>query len=195
MAAVTFDGGPARSSADRNIFLSLVCLVWVGIISGFGTDSYVHVRDHGLDYPPIVHVHAATFVGWLVLFTVQVALVRNGRPDLHRRLGVAGMALAAAVLVMGPATALIVDARKFAATGETPEFLAIQLTDMIAFATFTGAGLLTRNRDSALHKRLMLMGLFYISNAGFGRFLNWFVVGQPGSWAAISSASIWAAIS
>jgi hypothetical protein len=49
--------------------------VWVGVLSGFGTDSFKHLREYGLDYPLIVHLHAVAFVGWLVLFTVQVALI------------------------------------------------------------------------------------------------------------------------
>ena len=179
MAAVTFDGGPARSSVDRNFFLILVGLVWIGILSGFGTDSFNHVSKQGLDYPLIVHAHAVAFVGWLALFTTQVMLIRNGRPDIHRKLGVLGLVLACVMVVLGPATALVVDARRFETAGQTPEFLAVQFTDMIAFATFTAAGLLMR-RDAGVHKRMMLMGLFYISNAGWARYLTWFVVGQPG---------------
>jgi hypothetical protein len=146
-------------------------LVWVAVLSGFGTDTFNHVSKYGLDYPLIVHFHAVAFVGWLSLFTVQVALIRQGRPDVHRRLGLAGVVLAAIMVVLGPATALVVDAGRFAATGQTPEFLAVQLTDIVAFSGLTGAGLLLRAR-SAAHKRLMLLGLIYISDAGFARLLN-----------------------
>jgi hypothetical protein len=146
-------------------------LVWVGVLSGFGADSFNHLRKYGLDYPLIVHVHAVAFVGWLVLFTVQVALIRTGRADIHRRLGVAGAVLAAMMVVLGPATALVVAGGRFAATGQTPEFLAVQFTDILAFTGLTAAGLLMR-RIPVAHKRLMLLGLIYISDAGFSRFLN-----------------------
>lgn len=146
-------------------------LVWVGVLSGFGTDSFNHVRKYGLDYPLIVHFHAVAFVGWLALFTVQVALIRTARADMHRQLGIVGTGLAAVMVVLGPATALVVDAARFAATGRTPEFLAVQLTDILAFAGLTAAGLLMRRIPSA-HKRLMLLGLIYISDAGFARLLN-----------------------
>ena len=141
------------------------------MLSGFGTDSFNHVSKYGLDYPLIVHFHAVAFVGWLVLFTVQVALIRTARADIHRRLGMAGAVLAALMAVLGPATALTVDAARFAATGRTPEFLAVQFTDILAFVGLTTAGLLMRGVASA-HKRLMLLGLIYISDAGFARFLN-----------------------
>ena len=47
-------------------------------------------------YPPAIHIHAAAFVGWLALLTVQITFIRRGRYDLHRRLGVFGGALAVA---------------------------------------------------------------------------------------------------
>ena len=145
--------------------------VWVAVLSGFGTDTFNHLSKYGLDYPLIVHFHAVAFVGYLALFTVQVALIRMARADIHRRLGLAGAALAAIMVVLGPATALVVDAGRFSATGRTPEFLAVQLTDILAFTGFTAAGLLLRARPAA-HKRLMLLGLIYISDAGFARLLN-----------------------
>ncbi|HEY3888902.1 MAG TPA: hypothetical protein VGL73_10035 [Caulobacteraceae bacterium] len=171
MAAIALGDFPARPSADRNAFLGLTALVWVAVLSGFGTDSFDHVSKHGLDYPLIVHFHAMAFVGFLVLFTVQVSLIRAGRVDLHQRLGVAGAGLAAIMVVLGPATAMIVDAGAYAADGQTPEFLAVQFTDILAFAGLVSAGLLLRGVPSA-HKRLMLLGLIYISDAGFARFLN-----------------------
>jgi hypothetical protein len=162
-------------------------LVWVGVLSGFGTDSFNHVSKYGLDYPLIVHFHAVAFVGWLILFTVQVALIRSSRADIHRRLGIAGAVLAAVMVVLGPATALVVDAARFAATGRTPEFLAVQLTDILAFAGLTAAGLLMRG-TSAAHKRLMLLGLIYISDAGFARLLN-------GAMAAPLGDGVWGSVS
>jgi hypothetical protein len=173
MTAVAMQGFAPRPAADRNAFLVLVGLVWVGVISGFGTDSFDHVSKHGLDYPLIVHVHALAMVSWLVLFTTQVALIQIGRPDLHRRLGMAALGLAALMIVLGPAAALTTDAARYAATGKTPEFLAVQLLDIVAFTTLTGAGVLLRGSPAA-HKRLMMLGLIYISNAGFARFLNGF---------------------
>jgi hypothetical protein len=171
IATTTLKGFSARTPADRNAVLLFTALVWVGVLSGFGTDSFEHLRKYGLDYPLIVHLHAVAFVGWLVLFTVQVALIRTARADIHRRLGVAGAVLAAMMVVLGPVTALVVAGARFAATGQTPEFLAVQFTDILAFTGLTTAGLLMR-RIPLAHKRLMLLGLIYISDAGFSRFLN-----------------------
>ncbi|CAM0998611.1 hypothetical protein EJMOOK_08090 [Rhodanobacter sp. Root179] len=190
MTAIASGYFPAQPRADRQAFLLFTALVWLGVLSGFGTDSFRHLRKFGLDYPWIVHVHAVAFVGYLVLFTTQVALIRNGRPDIHRKLGIAGAALAVVMLVLGPAAAIVVHGIRYAATGDTPEFLAVQLTDMLGFAGLTGAGLLLRKTSSA-HKRLMLMGLIYISDAGFGRFLNGFAAAPLGDGLAGTAVAVY----
>jgi hypothetical protein len=157
--------------ADRNAFLVLTACVWVGVLMGFGGDIRQHVAKHGLDYPLIVHVHAAAFVGWLALFTVQVLLIRSRRFETHKRLGFAMLGLAAFMVFIGPATAIYMDHRALGTPDSEPSFIAIQLLDIIAFAGFVAAAVLWRGAAS-VHKRMMLMGLLYISDAGFARWLH-----------------------
>jgi len=71
---------------DRNFFLACVALVWLGIFSGFVPQVIKHFKTNAPAYPPIIHVHAAAFVGWLTLLTVQILLIRSGKPGLHRKL-------------------------------------------------------------------------------------------------------------
>ncbi|CAN5234560.1 hypothetical protein BH09PSE2_BH09PSE2_04420 [soil metagenome] len=156
--------------ADRNAFLIFTAVVWVGILAGFGGDVRQHVAKHGLDYPLIVHVHAAAFVSWLILFTVQVFLIRLHRPDIHMKLGLAMLGLAAFMVVIGPATAIYMDHRVLGKPDADTTFVAIQLLDIVAFAGFVIAAAVWRARPS-IHKRMMLMSLIFISDAGFARWL------------------------
>jgi hypothetical protein len=158
---------PPRDT-DRNAILVLLGLIWLGVLMGFGGEI---LREPTRVYLPIVHVHAAVFVGWLVLVTVQVLLVRKGDVALHRRLGLLGAAVAGVMVVLGPATAIVVDAAKFAAKGRAPIFLSVQFADMLAFTTLVGAGLLLRARPD-YHRRLMLLGTLFISDAGSSRWLG-----------------------
>src|ERR1051326_8202165 len=80
---------------DRNFFAAYVALIWCGILGGFVPEIVQHIAQHKPPFPPIVHVHAVVFLGWLALLSVQVALIRRRRPDLHRRLGTAAIGLAA----------------------------------------------------------------------------------------------------
>jgi hypothetical protein len=144
-------------------------LIWIGIVMGFGNDLVSHFASHEPAYPIIVHVHAAIFVSFLVLMTVQILFVRAGRTDLHRTLGVAGVTLAAVMLLVGPATAFAVQHAHF--PGSHPQFMAIQFGGILAFAVLVAAAVWKRN-DAPAHKRLMLLAILAISDAGFARWLG-----------------------
>jgi hypothetical protein len=154
---------------DRNFFLTWMILIWAGVLSGFVPEIVQHFVKREPAYPPIIHVHGAVFVGWLALLTAQILLIRAGRWRIHQRLGVAGAGLAAIMLVVGPATAVVMDRLEFGTPKDSTPFLIVQLTDMASFAVLAGSGLALRGRPAA-HKRLMLMATLYIADAGFARF-------------------------
>jgi uncharacterized membrane protein YozB (DUF420 family) len=156
---------------DRDFFITWVVLIWVGIVMGFGTDMIRHFQTHERAYPLIVHFHAAAFVGWMVVLTTQVLLIRTRRHDLHRRLGFAAMGLAAAMIVLGPLAAIITQRLDFGTPHSDPSFVAIQFGGITAFATLAGAAFLLRGNSSA-HKRLILLATLSISSAGFARWLG-----------------------
>jgi cation transporter-like permease len=156
---------------DRNFFLILVMLIWVGIVMGFGGEIVEHIQKHEPAYSLIVHFHAAAFVGWLVLLTVQILLIRRQRHDLHMQLGIAAMVLAAIMIVIGPATAIVVQRAQFGTPDSDPAFFAIQFLDIVAFAGLVIAAFLQRGNSPA-HKRLMLLATLMISDAGFARWLG-----------------------
>jgi len=154
--------------ADRNFFILLVSLTWLGVVSGFGLDMIDHFKGTR-PYPLIVHFHAALFVGWLVLLTTQVLLIRNRRADIHRRLGMTAAWLIPVMVVVALATAWTVQRQVALLPGNHhPQFISINITDMLGFATLAGAGVALR-RDSSAHKRLMLLSVLYLSTAGFAR--------------------------
>jgi uncharacterized membrane protein len=153
---------------DHDFFLIMVLLIWVGIVMGFGSDMLHRARAHAPPFPVIVDVHAAVFVSWLCVVTTQILLVRSGRTDLHRRLGRAAVSLFVAVAVLGPATVLTVYHLGFVGPKGGPEFMSVQLLDMLAFTVIVTAALWLRRAPHA-HKRLMLLALIIIADAGFSR--------------------------
>ncbi|HEY1792300.1 MAG TPA: hypothetical protein VGG34_05240 [Opitutaceae bacterium] len=148
----------------------MVALAWVGILRGFGGDIVDHVQKHKPAFALIVHIHAVVFVLWLVLFTVQILLIRSKKIPVHKRLGFALVYLAGLMAVIGPATALTVQHHSMADPGADPSFLSVQFTDILAFVGLTGAAIVLRRSPSA-HKRLILLGTLYITDAGFARWL------------------------
>lgn len=175
-----------RARWDRDFFLLMVGLIWLGILMGFVPEIVAHVRAHKPAFPLIVHIHGAVFVSWLCLLTTQVLLIRGGRTDIHRRLGLAGAVLAPIMIVVGLTTAVVMDRLHFHAadSDNDPSFLAIQLADILSFGVLATAALLWRKSASA-HKRLILLATIFIADAGFAR---WWgdslvkLVGQHGFW-------------
>ncbi len=152
--------GSRRLSADHVFFSSMAVLLACTIIAGFSRSYFLKALTGAPRLPFFVHVHAAVFTSWLVVFVVQTALVRRGRIDLHRRVGAAGAVLAATMLVVGMVTA-VVGARHGYDGGPTnffpePEsFLLVPLRDILVFATLISVGLYNR-RNPEVHKRAML---------------------------------------
>ena len=152
---------------DRTACLVLLILLWFGILSGFGLDlpSFLAKAPPA---PEIVHLHAVIFVGWMVFLTVQILSIRNHQVAWHRRWGAFGAGLAALMLVVGPLTARAVDRQGWFIHHHQPNFLAVQLGDLVAFGVLVAFGLAFRKRPST-HKRLMLLAVIALSAAGWAR--------------------------
>ncbi|MET0307387.1 MAG: hypothetical protein ABW023_01660 [Sphingomonas sp.] len=151
---------PARHFApfhkwDRNFFLILLLAIWIAILGGFGLDMARRAMAGRLSFPWIVHVHALAFTGWLLLFAAQVLLVRTRNVALHRKLGLAALLLLPMMLLLGPATVIVLNTADQAAPPEQLSFMSTQLTNVLGSAALLAAGLLSR-RDPTAHKRLML---------------------------------------
>lgn len=172
LAAPPHRGGWSARTADyrgqdRNFFLLMVGLIWLGILMGFVPEIIGRVHA---DKPflAVVYFHGAVFVGWLALLTVQVLLIRARRVNLHRELGMAGVALYGAMLVLGVVTSVVVDHHAYVTAHGDPSFLSIQLGDMLAFGVL-GAFAIALRKSPEAHKRLMILATICIADAGFSR--------------------------
>ena len=157
---------------DRTFFLAFAALAWISIVMGFGPGVKGQLTGQSPFPHLIVHVHAVVFSLWLVLFTAQIWLIRSRRPDIHRKLGLSAVALVPIMVVLGLATAIISRRVNFEA-GNTVmlAFMIVPLTDMVIFPSLAVPALLLR-KDSAAHKRLMLMATAALLPASFGRWIG-----------------------
>jgi hypothetical protein len=156
------------------------------VVAGFSATYYLRFFTGGPTatlsggpFTTLVHVHAALFTAWIVLFVVQTALISGRRVAVHRRLGVAGAALAAAMIVAATLTAVATARRGSAPVGTDPlAFLVIPLFDVALFATFITTALAFR-RDKEAHKRLMLLAYVSIIVAAVARLPGVLALGPP----------------
>ena len=149
------------------IVAALVALSVVFI--GFARTYYLKGLFEGAPLGGMVHLHGALMTAWLLLFFIQATLIRAERVQMHRRLGLTGALLAAAVVAAGTFVAISAAARGVAPPGLPPlVFLAIPLVDMFLFAFFVSAALSMR-RHGDWHKRLMLLATLSILVAAISR--------------------------
>lgn len=172
---------------DRTFFLGFVAVCWLGVIMGFAPAVSGRLQGHA-DYPApyFLHIHAAAFVGWLVLLTVQTSLIRIGRIPTHQATGRIGVVLVPVMAV----TALVseVYSQRFYADKdpENLQFFIIPIYYVAAFTILAGAALLAR-RDPPAHKRLILLATAVIVGAAYTR---WWGEGL----AAMTGAGFWGKI-
>jgi hypothetical protein len=161
---------------DRLFYGGMAIAMGLTVFAGFASTYYLRFFAGGPEatltggpFTALVHAHGALFTAWVLLFIVQTALVASRRVEVHRRLGLAGAALAAAMVVVGTFIAIATAARGSAPAGVDPlAFLIIPIFDMVLFATFVAAALALR-RDKEAHKRLMLLAYVSIVVAAVAR--------------------------
>ena len=152
---------------DRKAYVVWMAIVWAAILGGFGLD-FLRYMEEAPPPPAILHIHAAVYVIWLVLVSVQIFLVETSNIRLHMRLGWATAIVSAVMVPLGLAAALVDQARQVGHPDYAPQFLALEFEEMLAFSIFIAAGLLAR-KNLAEHKRWMILSAVAISDAGFAR--------------------------
>jgi multisubunit Na+/H+ antiporter MnhB subunit len=141
----------------------------VGVGFGFDLHNYLHEQPA---VPKIVHVHAVATTLWLLTATALVLLVETGNARLHRRLGWFAAGYAALVLVIAPWSELSWQALNLQTPGALPpQFLSIAFSGVFCMAVLLAWGVLLR-RNSAAHRRVLILATICISDAGFSRMVG-----------------------
>lgn len=154
---------------EHLFYTGMAVLVAITVLVGFARTYYLKPYFATPPLTPILHLHGIVFTLWVVLFLTQTMLVAANRTSIHRRLGMAGAALAILMVVVGTATAIIRANVLAVPPGESPlAFLTIPLGDMLVFGGIVGAGFYFRRRAD-VHKRLMLLSMISILPAAIGR--------------------------
>jgi hypothetical protein len=143
------------------------------IIIGFSRTYYLRFLT---DLPPLqtlVHWHSLVFSAWLLVFIAQTRLVAAQRVDLHMRLGIAALALAAVVVGIGFATTAYKAAIPLVhPSGLTPpQFTIVGIMSLVLFAGFLTLGVVYRRR-SAYHKRFMVLAMIGVLSPAASRIVT-----------------------
>ncbi|MEA2572431.1 MAG: hypothetical protein QOI24_4432 [Acidobacteriota bacterium] len=164
---------------DR-FFAVMATIIALTVFAGFSRTYFLKQVFGTKPLTPFFHLHGAVFSCWIILFVVQVALVRAGRTDLHRKLGVTAVVLAPIMVVIGVMAAIDSARRGFTPPGGPPPlvFFIIPLADLFVFSCLVAAGLWLR-RQPADHKRLMLLAAISILTPAIARLPGVAAAGPP----------------
>ena len=163
----------SRRLADRWFYVGVTSSVILLNLVSFGpTIIDPSARTVPLPLTSIVLTHVLVSLAWLLTFLVQVTLVATGRPAVHRRVGVIGILLSAAFIVV-TWFMLVEGARRgfdlggdLVPRGRTVDpgkFLAPAYA-LVPFGVFVAAAVWCRRRP-AVHKRLMMLAMVTTTGA------------------------------
>jgi hypothetical protein len=184
----TIAPGYPRVTADHRFFLITSIVMALTVVAGFSTQLAMGRSTFGA--PPLVHVHAVVFMGWVAFYVLQNALVATGSVALHKRLGWIGAVWAAVMVVLGT-TITVVMVRE----GRTPfffqpaYFLIMNPVSVLTFGGLTAAAIVLR-RQTAWHRRLHFCGMAFLTGPAFGRLLPLPLLIPYAGWAVFAAVML-----
>ena len=165
MATMALPKSKLRS--DDIFFLTMALLILAIVVTGFAQSYFFAGMIRAKLPSAVVHVHGALFVTWIFLLVAQSSLIASRKIKLHMTLGVLGFILPPMMVVAGVLT--LFGAVRRGMEDIPPEILlAGDLENLVIFITLISWGMLAR-RNSAFHKRLMILGTMAITGPAIDR--------------------------
>lgn len=158
----------------RNRFYAAFAVAMaVFVVAAFARTYYLR---YWFDVPPItvlVHLHSIVFTAWVVLFIIQTRLIAAQNYRTHMQLGIAGIVVAALVVIFGYATAVAsAGAPRMRPMGlNSQQFVLVPLVAITFFAVLVTAAVLLRKR-AQLHKRLMTLAMISVLGPPIARIVG-----------------------
>jgi hypothetical protein len=161
-----------RIRNDRLFYTSMGLAIAATIFWGFSTTFYLSrwmtPPPTAPDWTPLLYLHGAVFTGWMALLVIQPMLISSRNLKLHRRIGYVGAGIAAAMFLVGNATAVAAMHGGFKGLGDPLVFYAVPFFAINSFAVAVLLAVIWRNRAET-HKRLMLLANVGIIGAAIAR--------------------------
>lgn len=172
---------------DRAFYSGTAMVMALVVFAGFAPTFYLRSAFGApqsltglVTITPIVQAHGFIFTAWVLLFLVQTSLIASRNIAWHKRIGLASIGLAIAMVAVGLPTAFAAAVRGSAPAGLEPlVFLVVPVFDLVLFVGFYSAAVL-RRRDKEAHKRLMLLAYCSILPAAVGRLPGVVLLGPAG---------------
>jgi hypothetical protein len=164
-------------ASERRFFFAMAIAIAATVIFGFTLNA---ARMHWtfLELPVQVHLHAAAFLAWIMLYVVQNWLIVRGSITRHRQLGVLGAVIAGSIVLLGIVTTVAaVEQHRVPPFFSPGVFLVLDVLGIVGFSILTAWAIALR-KQPAWHKRLMLCGTILVMSPALGRILPMPLLGK-----------------
>jgi hypothetical protein len=161
------------SAIVRNRFYAVLAIALAALtFLGFARTYYLR---QWFDVPPIttlLHLHSLAFTAWFVLFVIQTRLISKGNYRTHMQLGIAGVVVALAVVILGYATAIVsASAPRMRPGGlNSQQFVLVPLVAISFFAILVALAV-TFRKKAHLHKRFMTLAMIAVLGPAVARLI------------------------
>jgi hypothetical protein len=192
-------GTPRAHAIDRWIYVFTAASFIVITLTGFIPDSLMKIEmvrtGARPPFPIVLHMHAVLMGSFLLLLLAQTWLMATGAKARHMQLGIAGMLLAAALVIVGFILAPTIYHQVAEGAQHAPSpmreelqvrqlwldnILMMQIRIGLLFPLFLAIGLRARGSDAGLHKRMMILATAIALPAGIDR-IAWLPTTMPDS--------------
>lgn len=176
---------------DRWIFVLMAAWFIAITLTGFIPTSLekIAASEAGTrpPFPLMLHAHAVLMGAFLLLLLVQALLVATGRQRYHQTLGVAGIVIVPALVVVGCLLVPIIHHQVWGMMQAAPpeaqaelqqimfiirNIMLLQIQVGVLFAIYIGIALYLRKSDPGMHKRLIFLAVALPLPAAFDR-IGW----------------------
>lgn len=167
----------------RYFYVGMALFLMLFVVLGFGSTYGLQllmgkeISGHNfVETDWAIHIHAAVFVGWMLLLITQTALIARGQTLKHMAVGkTVGVGLAVAVILAGSLItyefAQAINSIGLVAWSDWPSMILATMPSwysLLSFAILMGLGLVNRNQPPA-HKRYMIFATIMLANAATSR--------------------------
>ena len=168
----------ARGSRFFAVTAILIALL---VLLSFPITYFIPLATGSKSFTLLRHLHGLAFFAWIGLYVIQTRLVRTGNVRLHRELGIAGVALAGAMLPLGLWQAVTAAGERQAMGAALPfEFSIYNLVDILVFTTAFGWAVYEATRRIEWHRRLVFIAALNLFGPAFSRVI--FLLPTPYPW-------------
>jgi hypothetical protein len=200
-AATTVAGGAsARVRLRKSPFFTTLGLLMLALAIGGFWPQYFSAITGRAPAPTtqfwLIHLHAALFTTWLLLYISQATLIMSRRARIHIKVGPWLAAYGFTITLVGVYAAGLLAHRLGVRENNADaaaSFVFFPLIDMAYFAAFLAAAVAYRKRPD-VHKRAMFVATFSIAVVGIGRLVYRMGIESSLLWQPINLAPLLIAV-